>query len=749
MTLKRVVVSLSLAMIAAGTANAQSRENVVCYSVKPEKKACSAAAGANAGKACADDSECPGGLCEKQPRFPKGIEAKLNDITAPTTVGEDKTFEVKKVKQLCVPVDQNGAGVDDPDTFWVTYAIKQRKAVCSAGSDNPGVGCKSAEDCPNGTCDEVAKFDKKALANVNVLLEDDLTNIRLGAGKVDLLMVPATVCSGGSDANCVAPGTFGQPPAGEQEHYKCYRAKATKSVCAVGNVNELQACGNDDDCGGVAKACVKLDKFAKGVNASSSDTSLGLHTDRAFDLAKITHLCKAVEKTALPGGTPEGPVNPKGRLVCYKSKGSKGHCDLASPSNALGACKKEENCGGTSGATTHCVAQAKYDKTNPLGQGLYVNDQFDLAPPSGPTAAGDFHRFNLNKEEMVCQPACEGFEFGGQALRAITLRIPPTGNAGDGQDVDNNPATCAPAGNCSGGIDNALGSLAGLIPGDGLNTALQAAVTNGDINIVLALSDFANGTQTVSGFTAQLDSPAGCTNINSGAQICRYSVDGATFYPKTCRPRSNIEIPVTVAGLPATPATISGGGPGSNLALNLPLFGGVPIQLTARNLKVSANIAHSAGVITTASGSLGGAVSHRELKSAIKNLPEGLCASGVNSGAACTVDTATADCGVGVSCNTNYLGGFDPPTVAGLIDVILTRDIDIDGVKTCESGDGSADNDGRVCNVDADCPVQFVVSGPACDQNDASSIGIKFTGIDALVTSAERGDCTKATCSLF
>lgn len=732
MKLRWVALVWSLSMVFAIAANAESREHVVCYQAKPAKKACSSAS-ANAGAICSDDANCVGGVCEKQPKFPKGLFAKLDDDTDPQSVGEDKTFEVKKLKQLCVPVDVNGLGVEDPDTFWVTYQVKQAKKVCSAGV-NQDLPCKDDAECPGSSCVEIAKFDGKAATNANILVEDQFTNIRVAASKVDLLMVPASLCDGDNDATCVSGANAA--PTGE-EHYKCYKAKATKKVCSLGSPNELLECKKDDECG-FGGLCVKLDKFAKGVNATATDSVPGFNNGRTFDIAKLTHICKAVAKTPLlpTSGAPEGPVNSAARLLCYKSKGSKGQC--AAGVNAGGACKKDEECPGS-----NCAVQNKFDKANPDGQGLYVNDQFDLAAGATPTEPGDYHRLNAAKEEMFCLPACEApdeiLSFTNNVVRAVTLSIPSTGNPGDGQDVDNNAATCQPAG-CSGGIDNVLGTISGLIPA--LNTALQDTVTDGSVNIVLEIDEFANGAQLANGYLGDLDSPAGCTDVNDGGQVCNYKANGVGI-DKSCAKTAEIEFPITVSGLPGSPAAISGGGVGTDLAFNLPL-GDSPLPLTIRNVKVGASVVHTAGpgTITGASGALGGAISQRELKATINDLPEGNCDGGPNSGDACTLATATADCGAGNPCNTMYLGGFDKAFVILALDSFLVRDIDLDGAKSCEGGG----NDGEACTTDADCPDQVPPQSPACDNYDAHSVGLKFTAIDAAISGSS---CDKATCSLY
>jgi hypothetical protein len=744
----------------ATSAFAQAREHVVCYAAKPTKKVCLNPA--DAGKLCEDDAQCSGvaDACDTPGKFPKGVLARLNDDTDPSSVGEDKTFNIKKPTRLCIPVDKNDEGVDDPDVSYATYPVKQAKTVCDAGT-NVDLPCKEVIDCPGGACVEVSKFDGKVARNINILLEDQLTNIRLNAGKVDFLMVPSSRCDGDNDAACVS-GATAAPAAGTQEHYKCYKAKATKTVCGPGStMNEFEACDDDAQCGGAEDSCAALTKFTKNQSVfMSGDFITG---ERAFGLGKISHFCKAVEKTAPPGvaGTPEGPVNPDARMICYKSKATKGACDMTSPSNAFGACKGEEDCGGVDDVTTHCDEQAKFDKENVNVLGLYANNQFDLVSGSDPNAPVDYHRTNLAKEDLVCMPACEGndLQFTTSVLRADSLQIPSTGNPGDGQDVDNNAGTCQPGGMCMGGIDNVLGVISGFIPD--LNTALQEAVEDGDINIVLELHTFDNGAQIVNGFTGELDSPAGCTDVNDPNQVCNYVVDDATVDLATCAPSSDIRFDVTVAGLPGSPATVSGGGIGSNLSFSLP-FGEIPVNITARNVKVSADVTHTGGAVESAVGALGGAISQRELKAAINALPQGICDGGPNDGDPCTMATEADDCydnndpnnPVVFPCDEAYLGGFDKATIASVVEVFMLRDIDLDGQTTCEGGN----NNGEACNPGdcndpnnpgaCPCPDFSPPSPPACDQYDAHSVGIAFTGINALISDYTR-PCDKTTCSLY
>ena len=141
-------------------------------------------------------------------------------------------------------------------------ALKQAKAYCNGGA-NIGLPCKvdDPSTCTGGTCVAQPKFDKKDPKNINVFVEDQYTQIRVNAGKVDLLMVPATLCDGNNDAACVLPANAA--PTGE-EHYKCardvqrvlQRYKELQDIIAILGMDEL----SEDDKLLVARAR-KIQRF--------------------------------------------------------------------------------------------------------------------------------------------------------------------------------------------------------------------------------------------------------------------------------------------------------------------------------------------------------------------------------------------------------------------------------------------------------------------------------------------------------
>ena len=57
-------------------------------------------------------------------KFPKGVQVTLADQFGPEA---GRTFDVKAPKHLCLPVDKDGEGIDDPSTLLVCYKAKPAK----------------------------------------------------------------------------------------------------------------------------------------------------------------------------------------------------------------------------------------------------------------------------------------------------------------------------------------------------------------------------------------------------------------------------------------------------------------------------------------------------------------------------------------------------------------------------------------------------------------------------------------------
>jgi hypothetical protein len=63
-------------------------------------------------------------LSKGAPRFPKGVQVTLADQFDPEGT---RTFDVKKPKHICFPVDKNGEGIQDAGALLVCYQARPAK----------------------------------------------------------------------------------------------------------------------------------------------------------------------------------------------------------------------------------------------------------------------------------------------------------------------------------------------------------------------------------------------------------------------------------------------------------------------------------------------------------------------------------------------------------------------------------------------------------------------------------------------
>lgn len=608
--------------------------------------------------------------------------------------GEESTMGYKKVKDFCVPSTgdaESGEGntITDSATKYIFVSGKSAGGYCTLAT---ATACGEDADCgANGPCVLTAKYDKKASRNTSTRIRDKFEDLRADFSKEIGFLAPAKLNPGGA-------------PVGK-DTYKCYSLKATKASCD-GGANDGQACKDPVvDCGG--SPCAANLKFPKETDLATEGLVSFFQDDeyaggeRSYQLKKLKMFCQAAATNGVAAAAPQAGY------LCYAGK------QLSGPAFTVPAIQHADGAFGTN---------------------------VDFAPA---------------KADLICNPACVepgSYAFSSHIMRITNLQI-PTGNTLNTQalDIDNNPATCKPtAPAMCGGTkgDNVLSILAAGLPD--LNTSLQDAVDSGSINLILEAAAFANGSTTVTAWTGDLASGS-CPNSgdnNNPSLSCQYLAD-ENFDPRvSCKNEPEATFPVTVSGLPASPALAAGGGPGTDFSFAIP-FSGVELALNIHSVKVYANISHTAGVISGATGVIGGAVVLQEVKQTLADLPNalcdggildggicsgtGACANGSNDGTPCDDDGTCTGGGVCESsdqatacpsghCNWNYIGNLSKTSVVGAVD-LLPRDINLDNAKTCIGG---AD-DGEVCTSGATC------DSATCDDFESTSVGISFSAIDADV----------------
>lgn len=204
--------------------------------------------------------------------------------------------------------------------------------------------------------------------------------------------------------------------------------------------------------------------------------------------------------------------------------------------------------------------------------------------------------------DCQCQP-----DFHPGVNKLTVLAIGSGGHPGSGLDVDLKPDTCAPADNCSEGIDNSL-AMFGDLAGD----ALQDAVDAGQVVLLFEHREFdATGAPYMLAFYVGSAADPDC-EIQS--QSCPYLVQSDSFDDQ-CSPLISLDNAV-VNG-----AQLAAGGPGYDFPLPLPLSEGVILDLVLYNAQVEATLAFSDGLPGSMTGILAGAVPKQTLLDALDNVP--------------------------------------------------------------------------------------------------------------------------------
>jgi len=358
-----------------------------------------------------------------EPKLPRGITARVEDALDPNNAllldpnevpGERSTFNLKKVKEVCIPSDMDGLGLIDPDSHWVVYDIKAGKGGCA---NDPAIACKKESDCSavGGACNLHGKFNRKLARNQGVRIVDQFNDIRVDMSRESSLMVPATM-----DGD----GFLGLPNPAEQ--YKCYAIKPTKKLCEDGD-NAGNSCRNDNDC--PDGTCVALPKFPKDTHPDGLEADLvnPITTafdvpdpDRPFALRKLKMFCQAADKKMV-GEPVDERIEAQAGLLCYTVKAPKFACDGGDQDNQ--ACRNDDDCVGTAPVPVDgvCRAEPKFDNRDPKALGFHVEDAIFQ------------HRLDLRKEEVLCVPACKeppvAASFSPHVLRLNSVQIPNSGHA--------------------------------------------------------------------------------------------------------------------------------------------------------------------------------------------------------------------------------------------------------------------------------------------------------------------------------
>jgi hypothetical protein len=232
--------------------------------------------------------------------------------------------------------------------------------------------------------------------------------------------------------------------------------------------------------------------------------------------------------------------------------------------------------------------------------------------------------------------AC-GMELSEHASKVTSFAIGTNGQPGNGLDVDDDPATCAPPTNCSGGVDNSMAGIAGPA-----NEPIADALADGDLIFL-----FEHRGLRTDGVPYELVlltgdpvDPIGC---DFQTETCDYWVDENSYAPDTCAARISFDN----ATLTAT--TFRAGGPGYTFPFSIPIQG-LPLSIDLFNARIVATPTFAGPDLAGLTGIIGGAVPKQQLIDAVNAIPD-----------------------------DQFPAGMSKAFVLSLLNLLITDDIDTDG----------------------------------------------------------------------
>jgi len=230
------------------------------------------------------------------------------------------------------------------------------------------------------------------------------------------------------------------------------------------------------------------------------------------------------------------------------------------------------------------------------------------------------------EDDWTCwQGACvEGcnFEFVAEEwadpiLKVNQLMIDGDGMEGHGLDVDQDPDTCAPEGNCEAGIDNALGGILGQIEQYvNVGEELENALVDGSVVLLIEAVDYvSDGTEFPVYF--YLGEVTGTIEeCDYQAAKCNYLVDPQSYDPAECVPLISFDNATVTDGF------FVAGGPDAIFSMTIDAQG-IPLTITAVQARIEADITEAEGApVALDNGIIGGAVPKALIMEAVDNLPD-------------------------------------------------------------------------------------------------------------------------------
>ena len=562
--------------------------------------------------------------------YAKGDADPLNECQTCDSKADNKAFTPLKDDTKC---DSAVA----PDICTLIVSGKCEKGKCVVNETMPK-GCDDSSPCTTDTCDPEKGCVFTPVEDGTVCTLDD--PCKPGACLNGQCFVP-------DNADC-------------DDHNTCTKDECDKVAGCVHtpltgqNCDDGSACTVGDKCD--TGVCKGMDTNCDDGNICTSDGCdplVGCWHDT------ITNPCCKGGVSICNDGDPctDDGCNPE-TLKCEYTNNT-ASCNDGDMCTLNDTCDSGKCVGSASACNdgNQCTADSCDPKT---GKCTFVNDD-TLSCDDGLACSINDHCDNgkcvADTTGCLCKPV-----FSKIVNKTTVLAIAQTGNSGDGLDVDENPATCAPAGKCSDGIDNSLGSIGGLPI---VKDSIDKELAKGSIMLLFDHMGFNTKGKTymLSIYQAKLD-PA-----NSGCdfqtQTCDYWVDPQSYDPETC------DAMVSFDNAKVNGTKLTAGGKNYTFPFQIPLNESVNLDFSLYYARIEATVTVSNGRITYIKGIIGGAVPKQKMLDGIDAIPD----------------------------DTTLPQGMTKKTLHDMINLLIKPDIDGDGDGTPESASIGLQFEGIAGNI--------------------------------------------------
>ena len=220
--------------------------------------------------------------------------------------------------------------------------------------------------------------------------------------------------------------------------------------------------------------------------------------------------------------------------------------------------------------------------------------------------------------EFQCAEQCDHSEtvFSPDATKVVSLVFGKGGHPGEALDVDRDPDTCSPAGDCQGGLDNAASGILGNVDAFVDADALAEEWLEGDLVLLKELVDPTWDGQpfTFRVYHGQKVYPEG--ECDDSLATCPYYASFDSFHPLTCEVYNVFDNAVIEDG------RLRAGGKGYaiNIVFRDEAFMG--LEATLHQVVLEAEVLEGPGGLSLVNGVTGGAVRKQALLEAVYMVPE-------------------------------------------------------------------------------------------------------------------------------